>query len=383
MSLTHKILLVLAQALFLAFFFNFSGVVSQAQESALSRPLVPVWRLATTRLTKLSPTTSAGRIYTTLDNGEIIALSEASGSRIWQTELGGDVSTHTVADANAIYVATRSFTDSRGKSTTTVGSLRCLSATGGLTRWVRDLPAPLTGSLVTNNKRLFGIDARGVLLSFDKSMGTSQWIVQHSSEFTTNIIADDARVYVGSSDGIIYALDPETGVTIWKQKILSRMSIIGYNARRIFIGTTAGWVYAYDAETGRPLWRKNLGGTIKFISSAKDGIIIASLNNSVHYVEVERGKRLWKRQLTERIATAPLVSGDAILIAPLGSGVCIVVARANGKVINTLQLESGIIATAQPILAVSTLVLTTDSGLIGYSASSASLSGSVFRIPQE
>lgn len=376
MSQAHKISQVLYAALLLSCFFNLRGGMAFAQESALTKPLVPVWRFETPRLTTLSPATAAGRIYTPLANGEIVALTGENGMRLWQAELGGAVSASLFAEDEVIYVATRNSNDSENQSASSAGTLRCLSSTGGLTRWVKDLPVALTGNFGISGSHLFAVDSRGDMLSFEKATGALQWSTQHNLKFTTNIIIDDARLYVGSSDGTIYALDQKTGSTVWRQKTPTMLSTIGRNNQRIFAGTSNGRVYAFDSVSGSPLWRKSFGGTIRFIAAARDGIIITSLNNSVYHLDAERGKRLWKRQLSGRTASAPLVSGDAILLAPLAGEACSIISISTGKIINTIQFESGVNAIAHPILAEKTLVLTTNGGVIGYSASSANLSRS-------
>ncbi len=351
----------------------YPGSVS-AQETTLASPMVVAWRFRSPHATNLPLAGSGELIYTALSGGEIAALSKTTGAQIWRNELGGEISAAPLTGGTEIYVATRKSSGNLNTDTAArTGALRALSAAGGLTKWVTDIPAPLIGLLSDSATRVFGVDGRGALTSFDKTNGNIEWEIQRKSKFTTNIVVNDQRLYIGSGDGVVHAFEQATGKIAWQRKpsLSAMITTLASDGRRLFVGSADGRVYALDAGTGNPLWQKRFRGTVKFVVASNAGVIIALLNNTVYCVEPQRGKRVWKRQLTGRLAASPVIMDKAVLVAPLSGDACLVLHIENGKVINSIPVDESIDSVVQPLLIGATLVLATNNGLIAYTASSA------------
>ncbi|HXG64680.1 MAG TPA: hypothetical protein VNO70_06205, partial [Blastocatellia bacterium] len=69
-------------------------------------------------------------------------------------------------------------------------------------------------------------------------------------------------------------------------------------------------------------------------------------------------------RLENRIASKPLVDGDAILVAPLRGDYVAVLSAADGRRVNLYQLDRETEIVAEPVFSGDTLLLPTDKGLV-------------------
>jgi outer membrane protein assembly factor BamB len=95
-----------------------------------------------------------------------------------------------------------------------------------------------------------------------------------------------------------------------------------------------------------------------------DRVLIASFDNFVYALARSTGDRIWKRRLENRIISAPLVEGDASLVAPLRGDYVAAFHNSDGHRLNLYQLDKDFEIVADPVFTGELLVLPTNKGLV-------------------
>lgn len=354
----------------------FGRQAPSASDALLVKPLVTVWRRDSLRILNLSPAGFGDKIYIAVEGGAIIAFEIERGAQLWRTEVGGEISAAPYADDKSVYVATRKSPDTRQAGSTEQGTLRCLTAFAGLTRWASDSAEALTGNIAASDSSLFSLDSNGALVAYDKAHGARLWRLRLESKFATDVVVNGKLLFVCTQDGGIYAIEQATGAVKWRRKTqgAATPSVLSTEGRHVFVGEADGRVQALDAADGKSLWTKRLGGTIGAVlpvtNNAANNLIVTTLNNFVYNLKIERGSRVWKRQTAGRIAAHPVTDGDSVLIASAAGDASVVFRISDGKIVNTISVGADAANIAHTLLTKDALIFTTNAGVISYAASS-------------
>lgn len=342
----------------------------RSQDVSLNRALVAKWELDVAGMTKFSHAYFGNSIFVASNDAIILAIEKFSGKQIWRTDVGGEVSGSLAADDNNVFVATRkSLTrDSDTTSDRREGSLRCLSASSGLTQWVMDYSPSLVGNLKLGKTHLFSYSANNILFAFNKTTGATVWSQRFNTKLLNSLVTQNDYLIIGSETNILYSLNQQTGKTVWKKTIggTSKINSITSDARKIYVGTQDGRLSALELSTGAMLWQKKYSGSIKSIATVGNQVIVVTASNLIYCVESTRGRRVWKRELAGRVAGSPAITGAAILVATVTGEDCVALQISNGKIINTISVGADAGLILQPIIAEETVVLITEKGMIGY-----------------
>jgi outer membrane protein assembly factor BamB len=346
---------------------TFDRVIQQPENLiALSQPLTEKWIYPSNITTNLTPTVDGMHLYLPLASGLLISLKADDGQLIWKTDIGGELSSSPTADELGVYVASE--TGGQRLPERANGALRALGREGGITLWMRTLPMPIQGRLITNETNIYGGSSDGRVYAIKKRTGDIVWVMQHSAPFASQPVIIGSRLYIGSDDGSLFSLDQLTGKVIWRYR--TRSAIHGKAVAMdglVYFGSTDGYVYAVRETDGRLRWRRRTGAGVQTVAYAQSGLLAVSLDNFVYCLSFGNGDRLWKRQLAGRIAAEPLTSSDGALFTPLSSTTGVVLDLRDGKQINSLPIGEDNSITAAPVAAGRMLLITTRHGLIAFS----------------
>ena len=346
---------------------------------SLSRPLTLKWKVETTETLNFAPAASQNNVYLPLGGGRIISLRLEDGELNWKADLGGFVSAAPDADESGVFVATETPSLPGSKYLQATGALRALGRLSGVGLWMRTLPAPLRGSLVSNEKMLFGGAADGRLYAIRKQTGEIVWVRQFTSPFGSAPVLHANLLFVCDEEGQVLALEQSSGRTVWRYRTrkMSRSSPSVSDAF-VYLGSTDGYVYALENVTGRVRWRARTGAAVQAVQLAGRCVLATSLDNFVYCLSPQRGTRLWKRQMAGRIVARPLVTEQDVLLSPLAGDETVVLDLQDGKKTNSIPTGEDNNTGASPILSGNTLLLTTRKGLEAYTdqAINAALSAS-------
>lgn len=341
---------------------------AQAGEFSLSKPLSLRWRFETAETLGLAPAVSRDIVYLPLSGGRIISLGLADGSLNWKAELGGDVSAEPNADESGVYVATETPPLPRSPFLQATGALRALGRLSGVGLWMRTLPAPIRGSLVSNETTLFGAAADGRVYAIKKKTGEMVWVKQFATSFISAPVMHGGNLFVCDSEGTIIGLEQASGDAArryrTRRKIHSPPSV---SEAFVYAGTADGNVFAFETVTGRLRWRARTGGAVQAVQLAGRCLLTTSLDNFVYCLSPQKGAKLWKRQLAGRIVAKPLATPQDVLLSPLAGDESVVLDLQEGKKTNSIHTGEDNNTGASPVLSGGILLLTTRTGLAAYS----------------
>ncbi len=331
----------------------------------LSQPLAIVWRYQTDT-TNFTPAADAGAVYVPLGSGVMIAISAGDGKLLWRAETGGEFSAAPVADDHSVYVAS-SYPGSDEKHPR--GTLRAISKSTGITLWMRTLPAPIGGGMITGTA-LFGGSSDGRVYAFDKGNGGILWSNQYAEEFSGRPSVAGYFVYFGSNAGTVRALDAATGQIGWQYKTGGAIQgPIAVANGVVYFGSGDGNVYAFSELKSKLLWHRRTGAAVQAVTALENGLLASSLDNFAYLLSLNKGAVIWRRQLPGRISSPPVTSSDGALFTPFSTDTAIVLNLRDGKQANALPMGEENSSAAAPIRIGNLVLITTPHSLLAFAAS--------------
>lgn len=330
-------------------------------QTPVVQPYARAWKYETDAMTIQQVSADAGIVIVPLLDGKVVALQPDEGNLLWSVDLGGDVSTAPLINANVIYVATsRNGTDQEGV-------LRALDRSTGLTVWVREFSRPIVSGMLLADGKLLAGSADGALYALNPESGATVWSFATRGAVRGHIAVWGAMLLVGSDDGALYAVDHESGKELWRYQtggpIVGRAATSG---KRLFVASGDGWVYCIETGSQRLLWKSRTGAAIEAspVVVDEDHILVASYDNFVYKLDIRTGARAWKKRLNGRLVSDPILNGARMIVAPLRDDRLTVMNVKDGNKVAAVALEPGDELVAPPTLVGTLLLLPTDTGLI-------------------
>ena len=361
-----KTSLILLTVTLVTFFCAFTLAQDQV---TLSKPLHLRWSFETNGTDNITPASDEGMIYVPLSDGVVISLQVADGELFWKSEIGGGISASPVADTRGVYVASESSQPPNSPYPQATGALRALSRQSGVTMWMRTLPSPFRGALISNQSILFGGTSDGRLYAIKKESGEILWVKYNSSPFNSSPVLSGNSLYVGDGVGNLLAVEQTTGQTLWRyrtHRALDNPVVVIEGS--VFAGSRDGSVYAVNESTGRLRWRVRTGAAVQSIVAAGKCLLATSLDNFVYCLSPQRGVRLWKYRLAGRALARPLVLNDSALVTPLVGDEGVILSLQDGKKVNSIYVGEDNNTGASPLLSGNLILLTTRKGLLAFSS---------------
>ncbi|HST50868.1 MAG TPA: PQQ-binding-like beta-propeller repeat protein [Pyrinomonadaceae bacterium] len=339
-------------------------------QTTLSKPLHLNWHIEIDSLTNLTPAVSDGKIYIALNAGNVVSLNTADGSLYWKSDIGGEISATPVADSRGVYIASESHptTTHGGTFYQATGALRIIGGASGVTLWMRTLPSPIRGDLVSNETAIFGCTSDGYLYAIKKMSGEIAWVKHSSSGFNPSPVLSGGNLYICDREGNIFSIDQNTGQMLWHYRTRKSLRTpITITDGVLYSGSNDGSVYAINLSTRQLRWRVRTGAAVQSLLPAGKCLLTTSLDNFVYCLSPENGDKLWKRQMAGRVEAQPLVLGDGVLLSPLAGDECVVLSLEDGREVNSIYVGEDSNSGTSPLLLGNFLLLTTRKGLYAFS----------------
>lgn len=354
--------------LFLLSLFQGLPTAANAQDGvSLSKPLHARWEYATPQTANLTPAAHQESVYLPLTGGALVSLRASDGDLNWRTELGGEISASPLADERGVYLATETNHAPNDAPPRVTGALRALGRQSGVTLWMRTLPAPIRGGIVSNRTTIFGGASDGRFYALHKQTGEIAWVIQLGSPFLSHPVLHENRLYAGAEDGTLLALDVSSGRIHWRYRTRGPLRTpVAVAPQTVFVGSSDGFGYALSESDGRLRWRVRTGAGVQSVVQTGRGLLVVSLDNFVYLFSFRRGERLWKRQLAGRTAARPLALEDTALFAPLAGDECVVLDLHDGKKVNSLPVGEDNNTAASPVISGGLILVTTRKGLVAF-----------------
>lgn len=272
------------------------------------------WRYDTDTVMAAAPAFDKDNLYLAERGGRITAISIKTGSRIWSTELGGEVRSNLAVLGSNVYVAVAPVTDNRKMG---VATIHALSALTGLPTFeitvtdssdVRLLAAANELVVLTSDGRVsaYGIDSQIAVWQRTFSAPPAQAIVWYD------------KVVVANVDLKIRVISLATGSDLAVVPTESPVSALSVIENDLLWGNDRGEIVRYDLARNSVYWRIKNGARISGLVTTNEGVVAASLDNFTYLISPYYGRVRWKKRLPARIESLVRYGKDLIALHAVG-----------------------------------------------------------------
>jgi outer membrane protein assembly factor BamB len=289
--------------------------------------------------TTSSPVTANGVVYVATGGGQVIAFSEATGTPIWERQLGAPITMTPTIDSGIVFVATH----------TPPAQLFALDAASGATRWQTSFPGSMRGEPLALGGIVYvpesggdeGECHQGGIRAYQELTGTAVW------HWTVNALPNDGgSVWAPISyDGhdLVFGTGNGCSMGIVNANSIVRLNLLGQqdwlspqivNSKvdddwgggaaiygdRIFAANKNGKLYSLGDSNGTIVWsatQSTIDGAGSIASPATDGTVVIAPSGFVSDATADpsafvggydfSGNLLW------RVPTHDVVAGGAAL----------------------------------------------------------------------
>lgn len=302
------------------------------------------WAVAEPESTFSTITTDAATAFVGAGEAKISAISITTGTRLWSTELGGEITSNLSANAAGLFVVTNSVSTFEAKPEES--TLRILSKETGITS--KKIP------LAVANSFKIGLDAGHVIViaqsgevyAFDAITAESKWTRKPTGGVSGESFVGAGSIVIGTTDRQILRIASATGEI--NQTVRSSeqpTAVRSLSNGNIVYGDSLGNIVS--AASG---WRFRAGAQISGIYEVNDGLLVSSFDNFVYYFNANNGGVIWKKRMGGRIADISFASTNQLLIFTYGGTTGILAELKRGKTVGQIALPQGVDSVSIPDL---------------------------------
>lgn len=313
-------------------------------DADFSFPLGLKWNFETGANVYSSPAVYNNVVYFGSSNGNVYALSLASGKLLWSfsAELPITSSPLIARENGKAYVFAASWDKHVYKLDVESGALvsktKLEPFTGSSPLLYEDYVIIGGGKILyainkTTLNKIWSFETNGTIIgspavfnniafigSWDKNLyaanlenGNLIWNFSATDSISSSPALGKGAVFFGSDDGFLYALSAEDGKLIWSfgagDKIYSSpvFDEMGGAGNTVYFASFGGNIYA--VKDGEEVWRFYAGAGSKLYSSpllTGNALFIGAENGKLYALDKENGKMLWSYDVGEAIYSSPV-----------------------------------------------------------------------------
>jgi outer membrane protein assembly factor BamB len=294
-----------------------------AQDSDISVvTLSECWRYRSSELLSLRPAIDTSNLYVAENGGRISAISLSSGTRIWSTELGGDIRSNIAVEGSNVYaVASDSSRHMR---------LRGLSVTSGIPNLDVEVPYGESARLIATHGKVIIGSASGFVASFPVGAAKPEWQTMIPGIDLSTLAVISEKGLAVSADKTVHAISTVDGketFTITADGPVSTLSLFDGD---VLVGDSRGRLTRYDDDGRTVAWRLRNGARISGVVPTEHGLLVSSLDNFVYMVSSYYGSIKWKKRMSGRVSSLA-ANGDLAAVITVGEPNAVLVNLENGK----------------------------------------------------
>ncbi|MFC6953348.1 PQQ-binding-like beta-propeller repeat protein [Halorubellus litoreus] len=290
--------------------------------SGISEVPTTRWRVTSGRPFDAGAVVEDGMVFAGTEDGQVLAVDEATGEVAWKTEVDARRLVEPVASGDGIVVA------GRGDGFLSVlsrddGSL-AFAVDSGETRAVTEAPTVNDGVCYVPVDVQSGDQTRGRLVAIDLEAGDKEWELDFPSPISTPALSD-GELYVGTVDGTLVSVD----------------------SRRVERNRIA-----------------RTEGNVTCPPTVVDGVVYCGgMNGVVHAFDTRNTGRTWTTQLQRPVRASPAVDEKSVYAMDMG-GTVVRINRRSGE--TAWEFQTAPVTTARSISLVGEIVyVPTDRGVVG------------------
>ncbi len=298
-----------------------------------------------------SPAIADGKLIVIQSNGEVIALSTATGNIIWTyaTNSAADLVWSSPAiDSGKVYVGTPD------------GNLYCLDASTGSMKWAFKTSGSIDSSPLVKDGMVYFTSEDGRLYCLDSTTGLFYWKTQvlSSSGIFASVAYSNNLFYVACKDGMVYGITTYNGNSSIRWATSIRLPVtssptvsgnslyLGSGAKSFDNGTSyTGKIICFNASGPQVFWstqtsENNLEILYSSPAIADGRLFIGSNAGNFYCLDASTGATLWSVQTGRQIVCSPAVADGKVFFGCGGKGTIYCVSEYTGAVEWSYETES-------------------------------------------
>ncbi len=205
-----------------------------------------------------------------------------------------------------------------------------LDANNGDELWRFEANHSIWGQPTYKDGTLFVASLDKHVYALDAESGAEIWSAELDGAVASKVVVDTNLIYVTSFDRQLHALNKDSGNIEWSvpaEDWIWGAPVMGDNV--VYFADSTGTIYAVDAVSGSVMWTNQVDGTVQTTPTFLDNVLYIASDKGVDAetptglltaMSIEDGGTvLWQQELTLPIYTAPVVTGDDVVVAVQGT----------------------------------------------------------------
>lgn len=277
-------------------------------------------------------TTDASTAFVGADGAKVAAISIATGSRLWSTELGGDIVSNLTADAAGVFVVTDTVSPDAGKPKES--TLRILSKETGITTKKIALASANSFKIGVDAGNVIVIAQSGDIYAFDAATAEAKWMRKPTGGVAGDSYIGGGSIVIGTTDSQILRMASATGEINLTVKSFEKPTAVRSSANgKIVYGDARGNVVSVDQR-----WTFRAGAQISAIYEVNEALLVTSFDNFVYFLNPVNGGVIWKKRMSGRIADISFAATNQVLIFTYGGETGVLTELKKGKTMGQIPL---------------------------------------------
>lgn len=272
----------------------------------------------------------AGKLFVSSGFGFLTALDPATGTVLWQQDLGSTSSGAPTVFGDLVYAVAGD--DTGWALEVDTGRIRWQTSQISDASNVLGAPAP-----ALNSKFAVFAFGDGAIHGTFRNGGLRMWTAYASGErrntafakiddVTSDPVIDGNRVYVGTHSGRLLALDLNTGDRIWTAREGAISPVLPFGGS-VFVLSDQNELLRLDGRDGAQIWGTQLPHLVKFKQRRADAVyahhgpilaggqlVVASDDGVLRFFNPETGALTREVAVPGGATTAPVVAGGTLYV---------------------------------------------------------------------
>ncbi len=297
-------------------------------DNSVRPPFKRLWSWSGYSLLEFPPIIVGNRLFTTRNDGVVVAINRTTGKRVWARDMGYLAASSPAYGEKKIYVTILERTKG-----VRAGKVAAIWAKSGKVSWSKPLPSRSESSPMVVDHRLYFGTENGTVYAMRVNDGSVQWKFQAGGAAKGGLALNDGKLYFGTYGGHVYALAQHTGKLIWS--VGTSGAKFGLSAGnfyatpavafgRVYIGNTDGNMYSFSAASGKLAWRRATGSyvyasaAVAQVPGTKPTVYFGSYDGTFYALDARTGGTRWTFRDGGKISGAATVVGDLVYYSNWG-----------------------------------------------------------------
>jgi outer membrane protein assembly factor BamB len=261
------------------------------------------WSYATGGQIDSSPVVADGVMYVRSSDGNLYALSAATGSKLWSYPTNAQTGSPAIANG-IVYLASAG------------NGLSALNAATGDLIWSFSTAQPVESSPTVAGGVVYFGTGDGTVWALNAASGDVLWsyATGGGAIFSALAVADGV-VFAGTATGPLDAISATAGTLIWSTFPTGGMSSAAVADGIVYVSGNDGFLFAYNAASGASIWDFETGGSQWTSPAIADGVVYVGAGGGIlDAFNAATGALLWSYTTSGPIDSSPAVANGVVYI---------------------------------------------------------------------